>query len=101
MSDEVDVIQHLMEIEKEASAIILEAQKTADQTISQARTEAESQFKEKYSVIIDKIQKDEESRKEQILEKSQSALEEYKESLGGTHKNQEAFEGSLKAILSR
>ncbi len=99
MSDEVDVIQHLMEIEKEASTSILEAQKSADEIIALARTDSENQFKEKYSLIVKEIEKNEEQKKVEIKVQSQAALEDYKKSLVNSKKNTNAFETSFEEIL--
>lgn len=99
MNEEVDVIQHLIEIEKEAATLIAEKQKEADKLISEARTQSEAQFKEKYSIIVQELEAENQAKKESINQKYRSDVEEYKENLSKTAKNQKSFEESLKPML--
>ena len=52
MSQEMDVIEHLLEIEREASRTLVSAQTQADEKIAAARTKSDEQFKKAYLYIV-------------------------------------------------
>ena len=70
MAEEADVIQHLIEVERNAAQIMIEAQKEADDIVAQSRVQAEEQFKEKYAIIARRIDEQEASRRDEISKKT-------------------------------
>ena len=55
MTEEMNAIQHLLEVEADASQLVDEAQKKADVIISEARAQAESEFKSSYAEFAEKL----------------------------------------------
>ena len=99
MDSEVDVIQHLLEVEKEASLMLKDAQKSADQKISKAKSDADEVFKSKYSDAILNIEKDEERQKENLDSEEKKMFADYCKSLETKEKDKKAFVSCLKKLL--
>ncbi len=49
---ETDIIGHLIDIEHQASSLVLDAQVEADQRIAEARAKADLQYKELYEDLV-------------------------------------------------
>ena len=99
MSEEADTIQHLLDVEHEASEVMLKAQVEADGKIAQARALAEKQFKEKYAEFAAGIDSTENLAKEKVKSQHDKELAGYKESLGSNSKDTEAFNSLLNKLL--
>ncbi len=99
MDSEVDVIQHLLEVEKEASFMLKDAQKSADQKISKAKSEADELFKSEYSAAILNIERDEERQKENLENEEKKMFSDYCKSLESKEKDKKLFASCLKKLL--
>lgn len=99
MTDEVDMIKHLLDIESESSEMLLEAQKEADSRTAQARAKAETQFKSEYTKKAEQIDSFEKSEKSKIEDDYQKNLSEYKENLVKLPKDKEAFTQTFESLL--
>lgn len=98
-NDEVNIITHLLEVEKQASQVISVANVKGDKIISDAKANADSEFKRLYSEKAEKLQKDFETQKIQITENHQRNLNEYKKSVEDQPQNKEAFSVLLDKVL--
>lgn len=96
---DVDVIQYLLEIEGEVSNLINEERKNADAKIAKAKAEADAKFKDEFSTITAKIDKDEEKQKNSIVEKHNNLINSYKETLASSEKDAEAFNNLFEQYL--
>ena len=99
MSEEIDIIEHLLEVERESSQIILDARLEADKLIAESRARAESSFKDKYGLVLSGLEKAETSAKEAITKKHEEQLSEYKQSLASAEKDEKAFCSMLDSLL--
>jgi len=99
MAEETDVIEHLLDVEKEASEMILSARKEADEKIARARVEADMKFKAQYHEFVKELEAREKSSREKIDENHASVLEEYKERLSALPKNDAALGSALEKLL--
>ena len=99
MAEEVDIIQHLIEVERDASQLLLEAQAQADKKISEARFKAESLFKEKYSVITKDLENRTSAAKENIDKEREAIMQQYKAKIADSSKNQESFNALCERFL--
>lgn len=99
MAAEVDVIQHLLDVEHEASITLLDAQKEADRKIAEARTLAESKFAERYKSVVSGIEVSEISEKTRIDSEHAKSMEDYKNSLLSSKKDTKAFDSFMDSIL--
>lgn len=99
MTDEVDMIKHLLDVENESSEMLLEAQKEADSRTAAARAKAENQFKSEYTKKAEQIDCFEKSEKIKIEDDYQKNLSEYKDKLIELPKDKEAFEKAFESML--
>ncbi|MCI7396968.1 MAG: hypothetical protein MSS56_01195 [Spirochaetia bacterium] len=98
-AEEIDVIKHLLDIEREAADKLLEVQKKADEKIAEARSSADARFHERYGSIVKSLESEENSAREKISQDHLSEVEGYKDSLNGTNKNFEIFESLMDRLL--
>lgn len=97
--DEVSIIAHLLEIEKQASQIISAANIKGDKKISDAKIAAEAEFKKQYALKAEEIQKNFEGEKNKIQSEHDSIINEYKASVESKNQNKEAFGELLNQLL--
>lgn len=78
---EVNAINHLLEVEQNAKAMTISAQEKADKKISQAKAEADSEFKAEFEKIVEQDEKKYEEKKRAAIEENENHLKEYKEKI--------------------
>lgn len=100
MTEETDIIQHLVEIEAEASEMLLAAQKEADSQVAKARAQSEEIFKDRYGKFASDLEFKENQTKQNILSKHESDISEYKNSINSEVKDYDAFYSLLKESLA-
>ena len=102
MSDtntEIDAINHLLEVEKNASALINDAAQEADRRLSEARAKYNSEYKARYEKEAARLEAEYQTAHEKIAEKYQKEIDSYKESLAAKPQNSEAFSSLLDRLL--
>lgn len=99
MAEEVDIIRHLLDVEHNASSMLVDSQKEADKRTSAARAKADADFKSQYSQICLKIESDEKSEKENLNSKHNEVISKFKEGLDCIPKQVEPFNNLLEKIL--
>ncbi len=99
MAEEIDVIQHLIEVEKEAALVIHEAQDEADSRIAAARAKADAEFKAQYSVMYEQLEGEAKEKMANAKSAHDTAISQYKQSLESTPKNKEAFSALMDSLL--
>ena len=99
MSEEVDIIEHLLEVERESSQMILDARLEADKIIAESRARAETSFKEQYDSILKNLEQKEASAKEEISKRHEAQFSEYKQGLDAAEKDEKAFRSLLDTLL--
>ena len=100
MTKEADVIQHLLEVEREASVLVMDAQKRSDEKINEARAKADEKFLSEYSSIVSEIDSAEKEKIDSMSREHDSKLSDYRDSLNGTRKDFDAFSSVLDQFLS-
>lgn len=99
MTDEVDIINHLLDIEHESSELLLDAQKEADNRTAAARAKAEAQFKSEYDKKSAEIEKKEEAEREKIQLTYNHNFAKFKEHLQDLVRDKEAFAKEFEPYL--
>ena len=104
MSDKVPnnesvVLNHLLEVEQNAQALVFDAQNEADKRISSAKSSADAKFKEFFEKIIAENEQMYEKSIETIKSKSESAVKEFKERILRSEKTVDEFDSCLDKIL--
>ena len=96
---EIDAINHLLEVEKNASALINDAAMEADRRLSQARAKYNSEYKARYDDVAAKLEAEYQADHKSLEEKYNKDLETYKESLAAKPQNAEAFSSLLDSLI--
>lgn len=96
---ETDVIGHLIDVEHQASSLVLDAQVEADQRIAEARAKADVKYKEAYEALIQSLEKQSEQKMKTIKQDHSSYLEEFSERILKSSKDIPAFEEMLTSLL--
>lgn len=97
---EINIINHLIEIEREAETLVKEAQESADRKISLAKTEADAEFTKKFDAIVKKYDDVYAARKNEIEADYKKRFDEYTTSIKSAGYDENAFSLRLKEILS-
>ena len=101
MQEEINVISHLLSVEKNASVLIDNAVSEADSRTTQARNQANSQFKTEYDKCLSKMEADYEKTIQERKTQHEQELEQFKSDLEGRNRDNKAFNGLLKNLLQQ
>ena len=96
---EIDAINHLLEVEKNASMLINDAAMEAERRLTQARAKYNSDYKTRYDEIAAKLEAEYQNNHQQIADKYQKDIDSYKESLAAKPQNSEAFSSLLDKLI--
>lgn len=96
---EIDAINHLLEVEKNASALINDAAQEADRRLSDAHSKYNAAYKQRYDAVTAELEVEYQTNHTQIAEKYQKEIDTYKESLAAKPQNYEAFSSLLDSLL--
>jgi len=96
---ELDAINHLLEIEKQASGLISDAQIEADKRIAEARAKYNSEYKAKYETVAADLEKKYQDDYAAVTKKYADEIEVYKKSLEEKNQNKEDFKKVVEKLL--
>lgn len=96
---EIDAINHLLEVEKNASALINDAAQEADRRLSEARSKYNAEYKTRYEQVAVRLEAEYQNNHQQIAEKYQKEIESYKEFLAANSQNYEDFSSLLDRLI--
>ena len=96
---EIDAINHLLEVEKNASALINDAAQEVDRRLSEARAKYNSEYKARYDETAASLEAEYQTNHNSIAEKYQKEIDSYKESLAAKAQNYEAFSSLLDKLI--
>ena len=96
---EIDAINHLLEVEKNASALINDAALEVDRRLSEARVKYNSEYKARYDQIAASLEAEYQNNHNSIAEKYQKEIDSYKESLEAKAQDYEAFSSLLDKLI--
>ncbi|QTQ16711.1 hypothetical protein [Treponema parvum] len=97
--DEMNAIDHLLGVEKTAMQLVSEAQGEALKRITSARAEADAEYKKKYSILIDKLENDLQTKIAEIKSAHNKELDSYKAGISEIKKDVFAFNALLDSVL--
>lgn len=96
---ETSVIEHLIEVENQASSITADAQKQAADKINSAKAEADKAYLEQFNVAVAELEKSFKAESEKINSKVSQEVNSYKEKLSKTAEDKAAFNRLLDNLL--
>ena len=94
-NEELKMINHLLEVEKDANSLISEAMETSEKKISEARAKYNAEYKEKTEKIIEELKNNYEASINKISEEHNRQIDEYKTYLEAKPQNYDNFEKFL------
>ncbi|MBQ0052401.1 MAG: hypothetical protein KBT11_10130 [Treponema sp.] len=97
---EVNTINHLLEVEQNAQAMIQSAQIDADKKISVAKAQADSEFKAQFEKIVAENEKSFEEKSAAATAAGEAQIKEYKEKISSANLDFSAFNQLLDKILA-
>ena len=98
-TSEIDALNHLLEVEKNATALINDAAEEADRRLSEARAKYNAEYKARYDKEAAELESEYQKAHEQISDKYQKEIDSYKESLAAKPQNSKAFSELLDRLV--
>ena len=99
MKEEIDVINHLLSVEKNAAVLIDNAVKEADSRTSKARNDAAAAYKAQYDECVAVMEKEYQKTVDDVKTKHQQDLEQFKSELENQKNNYTAFNSLMDKLL--
>lgn len=96
---EADVIGHLLDVERNAAAILTQAGEDAEKRIAAARSQADQRFKTEYDELIARLEKHYTEQTTAAANSYTVAVSAYKEKISAAAKDVPAFNALLDAVL--
>ena len=98
-TSEIDALNHLLEVEKNATALINDAAEESDRRLAEARAKYNAEYKARYDEQAAKLESEYQKTHEQISEKYQKEIDSFKESLASKPQNSKAFSELLDRLV--
>ena len=98
-SSELDAINHLLEIERDAAVLIDDAKIEADKRIANAKNQYNTQYKSKYDEIVNDLDSKYNTSVDDISNKYKQEIDAYKTQLESKEQNEKAFSSLLDKLL--
>lgn len=98
---EIDAINHLLEVEKNASTLINDAAQEAERRLSAARAQYNSEYKAGYDKAAGDLEAQYLENQKTIEKKYNDELEAYKQSLAAKPQNFESFSKLLDTLVAQ
>ena len=80
-NSEIEIINHLLEVEKNASILLDDARKEAERRIINAKNKANEEFQKEYENLVASAEADYNRKLKEIDSNHDNVISEYKESL--------------------
>lgn len=98
-SADINVISHLLDVEKQASDLIRDASIEAEKRVSEARARADEEFKKQFEEISTSLEDEYNKKIEEISKNHEKQFLLYTSVLAETEQDKESFQKKLKQIL--
>lgn len=97
--EETDVISHLIEVERQAATLLMDAQVEADKRISAAKTKADEKYRSGYEKAVADVEAEFKTAIGQISVKHDEVFSQYIDEVKAVPKNEAAFNELLDNLL--
>lgn len=98
-NSDIDVLTHLLEIEKKASSLVSDAQVEADKRHVETQLKYNTEYKSKYDKLTKSLESDYQKNIENIKAKYMKEVEDYKNSLNEKTQNKKAFTSLVESLI--
>lgn len=96
---ELDALNHLLEIEKQANSLIDEASIESSKRLSNAKKEYNQKFSYEYDKINNQLEENFKIESEKIIKEYQNIIEEYKNKIISKKQDYNAFSQLLEKLI--
>ncbi len=96
---EMGVIEHLLQVEKDASSLIDDAVREADSRIAAAKSRYNAEYKNRYDAMIGKLDSDYNAEIQNLKDSHKKLLENYEAEMRSRPRHQEEFNELLDRLL--
>ena len=97
--DDSDILQHLLEIEGQAAALVDDAQAEADRRIKEAEEQNRLVYEEAYQKLTVELEAEYQKEMDKAKAEYEQSLDEYRKSLDLMPKQNEAFSALVFSLL--
>ncbi len=98
-NEEINVITHLLQVEKNASLLIDDALKEAEQKLAQARSQANLEYRQKYEECVSSLEKEYNQNLADIQSEHDKRFNDFKDFLQNQPKDSASFNALLESLL--
>lgn len=98
-SDELKMINHLLDVEKDANYVITQAMEEAGKKVEAARAKSNAEYKQKVDEIIEDQKNKFDSASKEILESHKKQIEDYQLFLQSKKQNYADFSKLLEKLM--
>jgi len=98
--ENASTLEHLLQIEAKAAALVNDAQAEADRRIHESEEKNRSSYEERYRAEVQKLEASLKSEKENTGKEYQKALDDYRREISGVNLNVENFCAVLNGYLA-
>ena len=99
MNEEVNVIGHLLDVEKNAEQLVSDAQIEASKRISAAKATSDGEYKKLYADLAVRLEQEYQEKIAEISASHRKELEVYKDKIRSSEKDAKSFHELLDSIL--
>jgi vacuolar-type H+-ATPase subunit H len=99
MDQDQDVLQHLLNLEGEAAALVDDAQAEADRRVAEGEKKNRALYDERYAAELETLETEYKKQFEAIKEDYRNQLEHYRKSLDSTHADTVQFYALAERLL--
>jgi len=96
---EIEILEHLLEVEKNAEILTLDAQSEADKRIGLAKSKADEQFKLEFTKLVSEYESNYENKIKEIDIQSKLTIKDFEEKVLSYKKTRDEFNDFLEKIL--
>lgn len=96
---ELDAINHLLEVEKKASALIKDAMIESEKRLSDAHLKYNSQYKARYDELVSGLESAYQTKHAEIEAKYQKEMDDYKADIESKPLDKQSFDNLLDKLL--
>jgi vacuolar-type H+-ATPase subunit H len=97
--EDKDILQHLLVIERQAAALVDDAQAEADRRIKEAEEHNRLAYEEKYQARIAELETEYQKKEDAVRAEYDKALDEYRLSLEDMPRDNKAFSALAHSLL--
>jgi vacuolar-type H+-ATPase subunit H len=98
--ENVNTLDHLLQIEAKAAALVSDAQAEGDRRIHESEEKSRAIYEERYKAQAQSLESDFKKEKERLRDEYQKALEEYRREISGINVNVDNFCALLNGYLA-